>query len=227
MTAVLLSAGDASGDLHAADLVRALRARRADLRFLGLGGVEMEKAGVEIAVHQRELAIGGIFEAVGSLPRIRRARRRLDAALKRAQPGLVVLVDSSAFNLPFARSARRAGVPVLYFVAPQLWAWRRGRIRKLARRVDRVAVIHPFEIGVYANSRVRVDFVGHPLVDRLPPNAQPEPAAARSSLGFDAEARVVALLPGSRRNELRANLGLYLETARALHARHPELDWAG
>ncbi len=224
--AVLLSAGDASGDLHAADLVRALRARRPELRFLGLGGLEMEKAGVEIVVQQRELAIGGIFEALGSLPRLRRARRRLDAELERLRPALVILVDSSAFNLPFARRARRAGIPVLYFVAPQVWAWRRGRIRKLAQRVDRVAVIHPFETAVYQNARVQVEYVGHPLVDRLRPNAQPDAAAARAALGFDRRARVVALLPGSRRNELRANLRLYLETARALHGRQPELCFA-
>ena len=226
MTAVLLSAGDASGDLHAADLVKALRGRRPDLRFLGLGGVELEKAGVEIAVHQRELAIGGIFEAIGSLPRIRRARRRLDAELERVCPALVILIDSSAFNLPFARHVHRMGVPILYFVAPQLWAWRRGRIRKLARRVDRIAVIHPFETAAYAGAPVRVDFVGHPLIDRLRPDAQPDAAAARLALGFDRQARVVALLPGSRRNEMRANLRLYLETARALHARHPDLRFA-
>jgi lipid-A-disaccharide synthase len=224
---VLLSAGDASGDVYAADLVRELRALRPTARFLGLGGAQMEKAGVEITVDQREVAVGGLVELLPDLHRIVSAWRRLAAALKARRPDLVVLVDSGGFNLPFARLARRAGVPVLYYVAPQVWAWRRGRVRKLARRVDRLAVILPFEPAVYAREGVRVDFVGHPLVEHVRrATAGLDRAAARRNLGLPADAIVVALLPGSRRNELRHGASVQLESARCLHRRDPRIRFA-
>jgi len=227
MTTVLLSAGDASGDLHAAALVRALRARRPELRAIGLGGAAMEKAGVELLVHQRELAIGGLVEVLSSLGRVVRAWRRLVRALREERPALVVLVDSPDLNLPFARRARRAGVPVLYYVSPQVWAWRRGRIRKIAQRVDRMATIFPFEPAVYAGSGLRVEFVGHPLVEPLRRfAASHEPAALRERLGLERDAPLVALLPGSRRNELGRGLQLFLAAARALRARRPEVRFA-
>jgi lipid-A-disaccharide synthase len=225
MTTILFAAGDASGELHAAALVEELRRRRSCARFLGLGGDAMEKAGVELVVHQRELAIGGLVEVLRDAGRVIGAWRRLGRALDEARPDLVVLVDSPDFCIPFARRARRAGAPVLYYVSPQVWAWRRYRIRKIARRVDRMAVIFPFEPAVYAGTGLPVEFVGHPLVDRLPESeAGPEARrAARARLGVDPAARVVALLPGSRRNELRDSLPLQLETARLLAARDPSL----
>jgi lipid-A-disaccharide synthase len=224
---VLMSVGDASGDVYAADLVRELRALRPTARFVGLGGAQMEKAGVEITVDQREVAVGGLVELLPDLHRIVSAWRRLEAALKARRPDLVVLVDSGGFNLPFARRARRAGVPVLYYVAPQVWAWRRGRVRKLARRVDRLAVILPFEPAVYAREGVRVDFVGHPLVERVQrATAGLDRNAARRNLGLPADATVVALLPGSRRNELRHGASVQLETARCLHRRDPRIRFA-
>lgn len=224
MTTVLLAVGDASGDLYAADFVRELRDLRPRARFLGLGGGEMEKAGVELAVNQRELAVGGLAELAPHLVRIASAWRRLGAALEARRPDLVVLVDSSGFNLPFARRAKRAGIPVLYYVAPQVWAWRRDRLRKIARRVDRLAVIFPFEPAVYAGTGVAAEFVGHPLVERIgDASARMDRDTARWALGLSREARVVALLPGSRRNELRHCLGVQLEAARALHARDPRI----
>ncbi|HEX2484591.1 MAG TPA: lipid-A-disaccharide synthase [Myxococcota bacterium] len=225
MATILLAAGDASGELHAAALVEELRRRLPGARFLGLGGDAMEKAGVELVVHQRELAIGGLVEVLRDVGRVVGAWRRLGRALREQRPDLVVLVDSPDFCIPFARRARRAGVPVLYYVSPQVWAWRRYRIGKIARRVDRMAVIFPFEPAVYAGTGLRVEFVGHPLVDRLPereagPDAR---AAARARLGIEPAAPVVALLPGSRRNELRDSLPLQLETARLLARRDPAL----
>ena len=136
-------------------------------------------------------------------------------ALVESKPDLVILVDSPDFNLPFAKRAKRAGVPVLYYVSPQVWAWRRGRVRKIAQRVDRLAVIFPFEPAVYAGTGLAVDFVGHPLVDRLRPlAAASDRAAARRALGLDAERPLVLLLPGSRRNEVRTTLPLQLAAAR-------------
>lgn len=222
MSTVLLSVGDASGDVYAADFVRELRALQPDARFLGLGGDEMEKAGVELVVHQREMAVSGIFELLPHLPRIVGCWRRMVAALRSARPDLVVLVDSSGFNLPFARRAQRQGCPTLYYVSPQVWGWRTGRVRKLAERIDRLAVIFPFEREVYAGTPVPVEYVGHPLVERLREvSGSLDRDAARRSLGLPLDARIVALLPGSRNSELRHQLPLQLEVARVVHAREP------
>ncbi len=227
MKTVLISAGDASGELHAAALALELRRRQPGLRILGLGGPAMEKAGVELVVSQRELAVGGLFEVLRDLGRIVSAWRRMVRALAESKPDLVILVDSPDFNLPLAKRAKRAGVPVLYYVSPQVWAWRRGRIRRIAKRVDRLAVIFPFEPAVYAGTGLAVDFVGHPLVDRLAPLASAEDRAAlRRALGLDEARPLVLLLPGSRRNEVRTTLPLQLEAAAALHARDPRVGFA-
>jgi lipid-A-disaccharide synthase len=227
MTTVLVSAGDASGDLHAAAFVEALRSRVPELRVVGIGGVEMEKAGVELLVNQRELAVGGLVEVISSVRRVFAAWRRMRQAIDAERPDLVVLVDSPDLNLPFARSVQRAGIPTLYYVSPQVWAWRRWRIRKIARRVDRLAVIFPFERDIYAHTGLPVDFVGHPLVERMCEFAAlHDRATARAELDLDPERPLVLLLPGSRRNELRHGFDLKLESARVLHARRPEVAFA-
>ena len=227
MTTILLVAGDASGELHAAALAEELRRLLPDVQLLGLGGTEMEKAGVEIVVDQRDIAIGGLVEVVRDAGRVVSAWRRLGRALRERAPELVVLVDSPDFCIPFARRAHRAGAKVLYFVSPQVWAWRGYRIRKLARRVDRMAAIFPFEPQVYAGSGLRVEFVGHPLVDRIPPPAGPDAGReARRRLGLPEAGRVVALLPGSRRNELRSSLPLQLGAAQLLKQWDPALRFA-
>jgi lipid-A-disaccharide synthase len=226
MSRVLLSVGDASGDTVAAEFARALLERLPGTCLVGLGGPEMARAGVKLVAEQRELAVGGLFEAIPSLPRVVRVWRRMLASLRAERPDLAVLVDSSAFNLPLARRIRRAGVPVLYYVAPQVWAWRPGRIAKLARRVDRVALILPFEPALYEPTAVRFDFVGHPLVDRLSgASSGLDRASARAKLGLPPDATLVALLPASRRNEVRHGLPVFLETARVLHARDPRIHF--
>ncbi|HKJ24628.1 MAG TPA: lipid-A-disaccharide synthase, partial [Myxococcota bacterium] len=219
---VLISVGDASGDLHAARLVRALRERMPGARFLGLGGLEMEKEGVEIVVHQRDVAVAGLFEVAGALPKILGAWRTLRRSARALRPDLAILVDTPDFNLPLARRLKRDGVPVLYFIGPQVWAWRRGRIHKIARRVDRLAVIFPFEVDFYRPTGLLVDFVGHPLVERMAEaRARHDRAADRRALGLDPDGPVIALLPGSRRNEIENMLPLFLETASVVHARDP------
>ena len=228
MTTVLVAAGDASGDQHAAEFVDAFRERRPATRFVGMGGDSMARAGVELLVHQRDLAVGGFFELAGSASAIFRAWRTLSRALSELHPDLVVLVDSGAFNLPFARRVkRRSGVPLLYYVAPQVWAWRRGRIRKLARRVDRLAVIFPFEPAYYAGTSLAVDYVGHPLIDRLDALAsRMDRAGARRSLGIEHVGPLVLLTPGSRRNEVHQQLAVQLEAARLLHRARPDVAFA-
>jgi lipid-A-disaccharide synthase len=224
---LLLSAGDASGDLHAAEFARAFARRNPGARLIGLGGEGMRAAGVELVAHQRDLALGGLLELAGGLRGLLRAWRRVTAALDRERPDLVVLVDSAGFNLPLARRVKRKlGSPVLYYVAPQVWAWRSGRIRKLARRVDRLAVIFPFEPRVYTGTSLPVDFVGHPLLDSIPARSRTEDAAARDAARArcglaPGAAPVVTLLPGSRRNEIAAHLPVQLEAAQRLRERVP------
>jgi lipid-A-disaccharide synthase len=224
VTRILVSAGDASGEAHAADLVRALGARLPDARFVGLGGPALEAAGVEVRVPLRDVAVGGLVEVLGHVPRVLAAWRSLEAAAREAPTDLAVLVDAPDLNLPLARRLRRAGVPILYYVAPQVWAWRRGRIGKIARRADRLAVIFPFEVEVFAGTGLPVDFVGHPLVDRMAEwSGRLDRARARAALGLDPERPLLLLLPGSRRNEVRAMLPLHLAVAASFRARVPGL----
>jgi len=224
MSDVLISAGDASGDVHAAELVLALRALRPDTRCFGLGGTHLERAGTEILVSQSDVAVGGMIEVLSAVPRVFAAWRRLEAAARARKPALAVLVDAPDLHIPLARRLKRAGVPILYYISPQVWAWRTGRIAKIARRVDRMAVIFPFEVGVYAGSGLRADFVGHPLVDPLRAvRERTDRGAARAALGVSPEQLLVLLLPGSRHNELRYGLPLQLESAARLRALLPEV----
>jgi lipid-A-disaccharide synthase len=222
---LFLSTADASGDLHAAALVEALRKRALDLQVFGLGGSALEAVGFTPVVPQSELAIAGLVEVLGSVPRLLGAYTRLRRALTERRPDLAVFVDSPDLNLPLASVAKRAGVPVLYYVAPQVWAWRPGRVRKLARRTDAVAVIFPFEEPILRAAGVNARFVGHPLVERLAPLAS---GLGRDSLarelGLDPARPVLGLLPGSRHNEVERNWPVLRETARLLHAAMPELQ---
>jgi lipid-A-disaccharide synthase len=221
---VLLSVGDASGDVIASDFVRELRSLRPGVQLSGLGGPEMARAGVDLIVDQSEMATGGLVELLPELPQIVSAWRRMKATLMATRPDLVVLVDSSGFNLPFAKQARRLGIPTLYYVSPQVWGWRTGRIKKLAARVTQLAVIFPFEVDVYAGTGVPVEFVGHPLAERLAEAREKyDPGTLRASLSLAQDATVVALLPGSRRSEMRHLLPLQLEIAQVLLRERPDL----
>lgn len=233
MATILFSAGDASGEAHAAALVGALRARRPALRCVGLGGAKMRAAGVEIVVDQAALAVGGIVELIPELGRILGAWRRLSRALAQTRPELVVLVDSGGFNLPFARRVRRTSdARILYFIAPQVWAWRPGRIRRLAARADRIVVCLPFERDFHARQGVRVDYFGHPLVDAFARRRAAEPlttgpeerrARLRRALDLPLDVPVLGIFPGSRRGELARHLPLQLEAFRHLRDRGPRL----
>lgn len=229
MTTILISAGDLSGERHAAGLVRALRRRLPEARFVGMGGAAMAAAGVDLRVDQRKLAVGGLFELAGSLGRIVSAWHGMTTCLDAVRPDLVVLVDSGGFNLPFAARVRaHSKAKILYYVAPQVWAWRPGRLRRLAQRCDRIAVILPFEPDFYALHGVSVDYVGHPALDGQPPASPGEPAAkatrAREALGLPTDRRLLGLFPGSRRNELARHLPIQLEAFLRLRAQGP--DWA-
>jgi lipid-A-disaccharide synthase len=208
---IMLSAGEASGDLHGSALCRALADLRPGVRLSGMGGARMAAAGVEVIADPTRRAVVGTSEALGRVPELYRAYRRLVNRLRDERPHALVLIDFPEFNLRLARHARQAGVPVVYFIPPQLWAWRRGRLRQVARRVRRVLAVLPFERELYESAGVPVDFVGHPLLDVLPLDLGRD--EARRRLGLDAAETVIGLLPGSRREEVHRLLPPMLEAA--------------
>ncbi|MGH0032500.1 MAG: lipid-A-disaccharide synthase [Myxococcota bacterium] len=227
LTSVFVSAIDASADLHAAEWVKELRRLRPGVRVCGAGGVAMEKAGVEIVLPQRELAVAGVVEVLGILPQVISAWRRLERAVREARPGLAVLLDAPDFHLPLAKRLKRQGLPLLYYIGPNVLRWRRGRIHTLARRADRLASIFPFEPDLYRDTSLRVDYVGHPLVEPLRDFArQWDRRTAREALSLDPAAPVVALAPGSRHNELRHMLRPFALAAASMRRRNPRLRFA-
>jgi lipid-A-disaccharide synthase len=211
---VLLVAGEASGDLHGADLLRALRQRRPDVEVFGLGGEHLRAAGMHTIADAREVATVGVVEGAGRLRTLLRVYRTLARRLRDEKPDLCVLIDFPEFNLRLARVARAAGVPVFYYIGPQVWAWRRGRVRKIARLVDRLAVVFPFEPGLYEPWLPGVEFVGHPLLDRA------EVTRGRDETlrlhGLEPARRTVLLLPGSRAKEIDYILPGMLDAVREL-----------
>ena len=224
MTSLLISTADASGDAHAADFSAALRERIPGLHIFGIGGRALARAGVEITADQADLAATGLVEALGSLPRGLRAVRAVLRRSRECSPALAVLIDSPDLNLPLAIRLRRLGIPVLYYVGPQVWAWRAGRTARLARRADRLAVIFPFEGACYTGTGLAVDFVGHPSLDRLIRHrASQNREQARIALRLHPQRQLLALLPGSRPNEIRSNLPVQLAALRSLRRKRPEL----
>ena len=213
---IFVSAGEASGDLYGAVLIQALRARLGECEFFGCGGDRMRAAGCQTLVDAREVAMVGLLEVLPGLPRAWRALRRLRSAVRKDPPALAILVDFPEFNLRLAKELNRAGAPVLYFVAPQVWAWRAGRLAALRRYVDRLLCIFPFEETFFRAARVPAEFVGHPLLGRVAPTLSSQEFRARFDLPETTP--LIALLPGSRRREILLNLPPLLETARQLAA---------
>jgi lipid-A-disaccharide synthase len=226
---IFVSTADASGDLHAAALVDALRQKLGEqgetLEAFGLGGEALARAGLVSVADQRDLAVGGLVEVLSSAPRILRSYAALRRSIRRERPDLVILVDTPDLNIPLAGIARRANLPVFYYIAPQVWAWRLGRIRKLKRRVSQMGVIFPFEAALFNNAGLPATFVGHPLVDLMAAvRARTEPKEVARDLDLDPERPILSLLPGSRRNETSANLEPMIEAARLVRGAHPGLQ---
>ncbi len=220
---IMLSAGEASGDRLGAGLARALRQRVPALELFGMGGGEMARAGVEIVQDANEVAVVGFLEVLSHLPALRRAKRRLGEALERRKPDLLVPIDFPDFNFVLAHGARRRGVPVVYFVSPQVWAWRRGRVRTIRRLVRRILVLFPFEVDFYRDAGVPVTFVGHPVAERGIASVSTE--ALGRQLGLDPRSTTVALLPGSRRSEVQRLLPVMLAAAARLREKRPALQF--
>ena len=214
---ILVLAGEASGDEHAARLITALRARWPRSRFLGIGGTRMKDQGVELLADLDGLAVMGVAEVLPRLPSLRRLRRRLISLLDSGVVDLVIPVDYAGFNLRIARAARRRELPVLYYIAPKVWAWGAGRAKKLAAYTNRLALILPFEVEALERAGANATFVGHPLLDA--PAPEPDRPAFCHRWRLDAERPILALLPGSRPQELRRHLAVFLEAARLVQDR--------
>jgi lipid-A-disaccharide synthase len=223
---ILLSSGEASGDLYASELLRELRKREPSLAAFGLGGERSREAGAELLVHLDEISVIGLFEVVSKLPALRRAMSILTEAARVRRPDAAVLVDFSGFNLRLARRLRALGVPVIYYVSPQVWAWRRGRVKTIRKLVDEMLVILPFEEEFYREQGVRARYVGHPLVDLVDvggASGTREDFCAET--GLDPARPVLMILPGSRRREIELHVPVLREVVEALASERPELQF--
>lgn len=217
---LLVVAGEASGDLHAARLVRALRAL-GPLRVHAVAGPALRAEGAMVVVPQEDLAVIGFSGVIAKLPALLRARSALLAEMRDFQPDAVLLVDYPGFNLRLGPQLKRLGARLFYYVAPQVWAWHPERAAEMARWVDRLAVVFPFEEPLFRAAGVDTRFVGHPLLDELEPET--DEATFRAELGVSSGARLVGLLPGSRRGEMKAHARTLVEAGRRLVDRFPDV----
>jgi lipid-A-disaccharide synthase len=213
---LLLVAGEASGDLHGGHLARALLAQQPALQLLGVGGRRMREAGVELLFDIHDLAVVGAVEAVHSLRTLWTVYRTLLDAVARTPVAAVLLIDFPGFNLKLAKAMAQRGIPVLYYIAPQVWAWRPGRMKKIRRRVRKLFVILPFEAALYHEANIDAEFVGHPLLELVQASGSKADACRRC--GLDPAAPVVGILPGSRRSELHYLLQPMLQAAARIRA---------
>jgi lipid-A-disaccharide synthase len=216
---VLLVTGEASGDVHGSCLVRSLKQLDPSLHIYGIGGDELHKAGMEILFHIQELSVVGIVEVWARLPQIIKAFRLLKQEIVNAPPDLLVLIDYPDFNLRIAAVAKKQGVPVLYYISPQIWAWRQKRVKKIARLVDQMAVVFPFEKTFYEQYSVPVQFVGHPLLDREVPPLDKQ--AILKQFAMNNQHPIVGLLPGSRKAEIDRLLPVMAQAAVLIQKKFP------
>lgn len=214
---VLLVAGEASGDLHGGSLVRALRLQRPTVEVVGVGGDHLRASGMDVLADVRTLSAAGVVEILGSIPRHYRVMKMLKAQMDRQRPDVVALVDYPGFNMFVAKEARKRGIPVFFYIAPQVWAWGQGRAKKMAGIIDRLAVIFPFEEGIFnAHGRDFARYVGHPLLDTLKVTRSSE--QTRAFHGFSGQQPLLVLMPGSRRSEVALLLPAMLAAAQILKA---------
>jgi len=220
---LLLSCGEASGDLYAGALTRELRALDPAIAVAGLGGPQFAAAGGRLVDDYRDLAVTGLTEAIAKLPRSLEARRRLVADAERHRPDALVLIDFPDFNFRLAPLVKRLGVPVVYYISPQIWAWRPKRLATIRRIADRVLVIFPFEESIYREGGVPVEFVGHPLIDLATP--ADDRRGFLSARGLSPDAPTVAILPGSRANEVSRILPELVAAAERIAAAVPRAQF--
>src|SRR5689334_17572944 len=212
---LLLSAGEASGDMYAARLAAALK-RRADVELFGMGGPQMRAAGVDIVTDYKHVSVVGITEILSHLPSLIRAMRRLVSEAERRKPAFAILTDFPGFHLRLARKLKFRGIKNIYYICPQFWAWRPWRVRIVRRRFAQALCIFPFEEKFYGDAGVPVRFIGHPLVGAVHPSQSREEFCRQHNL--DRQKQILTILPGSRAAELRQHLPILREAAQRIHA---------
>ncbi len=217
MKKIWIIAGEASGDLYGAELTKALHQIAPEVQISGMGGIKMREAGVDIFVDSTELGVVGIIEVAKSVGFFLKLLKQMAEKAEKERPDLVVLIDYPGFNLRLAERLHKLGIKVVYYISPQVWAWKKGRIPKIARDVTRMLCIFPFEPQVYAGTGLRADFVGHPLLEILRPYREKK---------VERDDNLVLLLPGSRGGELKRHIPAFLETAAQLLNKHPALHFA-
>ncbi|MCS6317368.1 MAG: lipid-A-disaccharide synthase, partial [Nitrospira sp.] len=222
MPRILIVTGEASGDLHGAHLVTALKELSPALQIVGVGGASMRAAGAELVKDIPQLDVMGLI-GLSAVKTMLQRIARIRTLIKGERWDLVVLIDNPGLNFHFARVAKGCGLKVLYYIAPQVWAWRRGRMRWIQQRVDHVLAILPFEEPLYRKAGVRCTFVGNPLLDEVAPSYDRE--ALRRQFGLSDAGPVIGLFPGSRKGELIEHIPLLLETVRRLAERHPGIQF--
>ena len=220
---IAISVGEASGDLLGAHLIRAIKQRRPDAKFIGIGGERMKAEGFESLYDQEKLAVRGFVEVVKRLPEILKIRKGLVNDLIRIKPDVFVGIDAPDFNLGVAEKLKKAGIPTVHYVSPSVWAWRRERVNKIVHQVNRVLCLFPMEPQLYLDAGGRAEFVGHPMAQTMP--LDDDRAAARAKLGVATEAVVFALLPGSRVSEIDYMAPLFFQTALLLLKRYPQAQF--
>ncbi len=214
----MIVAGEASGDLHGAGLVKAMRGERADLLFFGMGGKELKQAGVEIVCDADKVAVMGLTEIFSALKDILTTLRILKKEMRARNPRLLILIDFADFNLRLAKEAEKLGIPVFYYITPKVWVWRKRRVRQLARYVDMAGVILPFEEDYLCNKGVNAEYVGNPVLDAVHVNM--ERAEFCRKYNIDPSKTIVGILPGSRKKEISSLLPVFLEAARRMQLKY-------
>ncbi len=221
---IMIVAGESSGDLHGSNLIKAAARLCPNLSFFGVGGPRMEMAGCRIIIPSDELSVMGVVEVLKQLPRIYRYFRQLKKILRsNSRPDLLVLIDFPDFNLRLAKVAKSLGIPVLYYITPKVWAWRRGRAKTIAENTDHLALIFPFEPEIFRPLGVAAEYVGNPLLDEFVEN-QPS-GDLRDKLGFGKDEQVVGIFPGSRNSEVQNIFSSLVETMKLIHRRKPQVKF--
>ncbi|MBU1405304.1 MAG: lipid-A-disaccharide synthase [Proteobacteria bacterium] len=216
---IMIVAGEASGDMHGARLIAALKEQAPGAQICGIGGPELTRQGVEILYDASRLAVVGIVEVISHFRFIREAMRSLEKRLREQPPDLLILIDYPDFNLILAKKAKRLGIPVFYYISPQVWAWRSGRVKTIRERVNRLAVILPFEKAFYHKHGMEVEYVGHPLMDTV--RAAIPRTEFLHSLGIAQDSTVIGILPGSRKREISVMLPIFLAAAKLMQDQMP------
>jgi lipid-A-disaccharide synthase len=220
---ILIIAGEASGDLHGSNLVREVGKLDPSAQFYGVGSKRMREAGVRILADASEISVVGLTEVLLHIRKILGVMRLLKSFLREERPDFLILIDFPDFNIRIGKAAKKLGIPILYYISPQVWAWRKGRVKQIAELVKAIVVVFPFEIGLYQSAGVDVRYAGHPLIDVVHSGYSPD--EARRELGLAPDRRTVALLPGSRTKEITHLLPDILGAARLLQEKFSDLQF--